>query len=456
MIKGLRRIRDALFGGSSQELETALHLPERWKPIDLSNAPPDGRLRVLVLSCMFPTPDAPVAAPFVLEQVQALRRAGVDARVISGRSFALRSERSVLGVLRAIIAFFRLHRAASTRWWELDGVPIRYLPFPSLVRFVPYSWAYRFSIWRNRHSLKEEFSPQILHAHSSHRDGALARKLAIYFKVPYILTEHSSFFARLMETPAARPQIVKALVDAARVIAVSSASKAKIASHPDFQSLPIDVIPNVLDIERFHPADSSPSSLSPLRLLYIGTWEARKNVPILLAALKIVREAKPDTKLRLVRANNNDEQIRDVMAALEELALGDAVHISGHADRGEVARLMRDECDIFVLASKWETFGCVVAEALASGRPAVITPCGGAEDIVTAPWMGEICLKNNDPESLAQAILSVANRLETFDPRRLRQHVVEHFSSSGVAGRIIALYRDVLGPTGLGPTGRAP
>ena len=74
----------------------------------------------------------------------------------------------------------------------------------------------------------------------------------------------------------------------------------------------------------------------------------------------------------------------------------------------------------------------------------MITPCGGPEDIVTSKWMGEVSEDNHNAESLASAILAVVDRLNTFEPQRIRQSAIDRFSSDAVAHQLKTLYEDVL------------
>jgi glycosyltransferase involved in cell wall biosynthesis len=108
---------------------------------------------------------------------------------------------------------------------------------------------------------------------------------------------------------------------------------------------------------------------------------------------------------------------------------------------------MRDECDLLVLSSRVETFGCVAIEALASGKPVVSTACGGPEGIVTSPYLGEIC-SNDDPEALAEAVLKVIGNTGAYPAELIRRHAEETFSYRKIASCLAAVYTDVLGGVG--------
>jgi glycosyltransferase involved in cell wall biosynthesis/SAM-dependent methyltransferase len=445
-LRGLKgRVSKLLFLHGSRDAELSMSFPSRWQPADPQSInAKNGGVRVLIVSHMFPHPDQPGLGSFVLEQAQALQRAGVNVCVISGRPIWLTSHRSPLRMLGAIYNYACLYAASSKKWWTIDGVTVRYLPYPILGKFWTHGWTYRFAICRNCRQLQAEFNADMIHAHTGYLDGLTARAMSSYLKLPYVITEHTGPFSMLMENFFIRLATLSAMSKAARVITVSSTLLRDIASYQDLGPVIMKVIPNVVNVEQFYPAKIwEPQPMSP-RILFVGYFVPIKNLPLLLDAFQKVLTFRPGAKLMLVGGGEVPGQYEELIASIEQQGLAEAVVVKGYVGRQEVARLMREECDMLVLPSKSETFGCVVAEALASGKPAVITPCGGPEDIVISNWMGEISAANHSAEAFASAILAVVDRLKTFEPHRIRQSAVERFSSDAVATQLKALYDDVL------------
>ena len=83
----------------------------------------------------------------------------------------------------------------------------------------------------------------------------------------------------------------------------------------------------------------------------------------------------------------------------------------GRRGNGEVASVADElrRASLFVLPSLQEGFGIVVAEALASGTPVVVTPCGGPEELVRASGGGAV-LADFEPGTLAEAARGRARR----------------------------------------------
>jgi glycosyltransferase involved in cell wall biosynthesis len=129
---------------------------------------------------------------------------------------------------------------------------------------------------------------------------------------------------------------------------------------------------------------------------------------------------------------------------IRDLGLTGHVRVLGFLPRPQVASLLRDECDVLVLPSQAETFGCVLVEALASGKPVVATRCGGPEDIVTHPGLGALC-PPGDVQALAQALLETIRRLPEFRPQEIREEALRRFSYQRLASDLHGLYRQALG-----------
>ena len=104
---------------------------------------------------------------------------------------------------------------------------------------------------------------------------------------------------------------------------------------------------------------------------------------------------------------------------------------------------VRDElhrCDALVLSSRHETFGNVVVESLACGKPVVATRCGGPEDIISDSC--GILVANEDVAALASGVRLMSQA--DWDPLRIRQHALDYFSPQRWSTSLHALYKDVI------------
>lgn len=165
----------------------------------------------------------------------------------------------------------------------------------------------------------------------------------------------------------------RALRDAAHVVAVSHKVAGELAA---LGTAKARVIPNGVDTQQFAPG---PSNLESLGLpkdhtiaLFVGDITShRKNLRSVLHALQGVSQV-----VLLVVGNSKDSPFPELA---RQLGLSERVLFVGF--RRDVADLMRAS-DIFIFPSRYEPFGLVILEAMASGLPVIITQDSGASELI--------------------------------------------------------------------------
>ncbi len=204
------------------------------------------------------------------------------------------------------------------------------------------------------------------------------------------------------------------------------------------------VIPNGVDTERFHPG------LPPFEewrdpdrvtLLFVGRLDPRKGLQVLLEAMpEIVRRT--DGKARLLVVG--DSYLRPKFEASVAREARDHVKFLGHVPSADLPRWYATG-DVFISpATGNESFGIVLAEAMASGCPVVASDIPGYRSVVNGDDTG-VLAPPGDVAALADAIVGLA-----VDPerrrmlaRRGRERALD-FAWPRVTDRIEAVYRDVL------------
>ena len=194
----------------------------------------------------------------------------------------------------------------------------------------------------------------------------------------------------------------RVLRGAERLYATSPSSRAALAEAGGLDPTRIGILPIAVDTEQFAPAADEEwlAGLERPTVVFVGRADdPRKNAGLLLDAWPLVRARLPDARLRLI-------------GRPPDAALPAGVEAAG--DVPSVADELR-RAHLFVLPSLQEGFGIVVAEALACGVPALVTPCGGPEDLIRHSG-GGVVLPDFDPGTLADAVVAALGT-----PSRLRE-----------------------------------
>ncbi|MFN2544474.1 MAG: glycosyltransferase family 4 protein [Actinomycetota bacterium] len=158
------------------------------------------------------------------------------------------------------------------------------------------------------------------------------------------------------------------------------------------------VIPPGVDLERFAPTPPAPGPVR--RFLHVGRIEPRKGPTVAVEALAHLGDAGiADATLTLVGPSERGHA-REVEAAARRLGLGGRVVVEGAIRREDMPAAYARH-DAVIHSATWEEpFGLTIVEAMACGRPVIVSPTGGAKEIVTEsnaltfpPGDAEACAK---------------------------------------------------------------
>ena len=142
-------------------------------------------------------------------------------------------------------------------------------------------------------------------------------------------------------------------------------------------STPTTMIPvyNGIDVKRFYKRYKP--NRSPARLLSVGRLAPKKNLGMIINALKLASDAsKENIELWIVGTGPEFAELSELVGTL-----GMSERVSFLGEIAEPEKLM-SEVTLFISTSNYEGFGLAIAEAMASGVPIIVTDCGGAAEVV--------------------------------------------------------------------------
>lgn len=197
-----------------------------------------------------------------------------------------------------------------------------------------------------------------------------------------------------------------------KILTVSEFSKLEIIRYLGIKPEKIEVIPNGVDLERFHPAIPAEDTervrekfgISGRYFLYMGTLEPRKNIPFLLDSYARFSSGRKDAPL-LVIAGRKGWLYESIFLKVRELNLHDSVVFTGYVADGDAAPLMAG-ARAFVFPSLYEGFGLPPLEAMACGIPVITSNTSSLPEVVGDAG---ILINPHDTQELAWAFQSLTD-----------------------------------------------
>ncbi|MHB8627284.1 MAG: glycosyltransferase family 4 protein [Aggregatilineales bacterium] len=269
---------------------------------------------------------------------------------------------------------------------------------------------------------------------------------------PFVVTVYDLSFLRYPERlTRTRRLYLRRLTDyscrrARRVIAISQSTADDLTNLLHIPSAKIDLaVPGVearfqplpaAEIEHFRAQKGLPDRF----MLFVGTIEARKNLPVLLRAYAAVPAA-DRAIVHLILAGGKGWLSDDVPRTVEQFGLGDTVHLPGYVADKDLP-LWYNAAETFVYPSVYEGWGLPVTEAMACGTPVIVSTASALPEAV-----GEagLCVPpDNVPawtDALAKAIHDPTWRTEYGERGQTR---AAGFSWANTAAQIVASYRRAL------------
>lgn len=275
----------------------------------------------------------------------------------------------------------------------------------------------------------------LIHAHVSYPAGYVSALLAQEFDVPYVVTEHMGPFpfSNLIKKGEPLKEITIALTQSAANIAVSP-SLAK--SMTDLNYPTPRIIPNVVD-ERFFSYQKSNSS----KIIFFTLCNIvdSKGIDLLLQSIALWNPCPKSFEFRIGGAG---PMLKKYKQMVNQLNISDRVQWLGNLNRINVKKYF-DECHIYVMPSRFETFGVVYAEAIASGKPIIATRCGGPEFIVNEK--NGLLVEVDDILGLMNAMKKLVKNLDEYRPEVIRSDFEARFSRFAVVKQLRSLYDEIIG-----------
>lgn len=192
------------------------------------------------------------------------------------------------------------------------------------------------------------------------------------------------------------------------------------------------VIPNPITIHNEHSSDCTAK-----RAIAVGRYTYQKGFDMLLFTWKEIYKKHPDWRLHIYGSGNRDEYIK----LTKKLGIESAVFCEGPVNNIEEKYL---NSSIFILSSRFEGFGLVLAEAMSLGLASVAFSCPcGPKDIISNNIDGLLCENGNTNELASKICKLIENNQLRKDIGQKAATNIQRFSLENIMHQWDVLFEDI-------------
>jgi len=296
--------------------------------------------------------------------------------------------------------------------------------FPVAWPLLPY-----FSYRAFQRFQREKFD--VVHSHSPFTLGTLGARWGRHLDIPVVFTFHTLYHKYLHYAPLpsglSRSYIltkVRNYCELCDHVIAPSQAIARVV-HKFRADAPVTIIPTGIDIAHFASGDRAAARAAygiaddEILLLYVGRLASEKNLDFLMRAVAPQLRGNGGAKVRLMLVGGGPA-MTGLQELAEQLQIEKSVIFAGFVDSKSLPDLYAAG-DIFTFASRTETQGVCIAEALAAGLPCILVGAMGAAEAVVHGHNGLVVPPHQERfgEAVASLIADPALRASMQQNARL-------------------------------------
>lgn len=300
----------------------------------------------------------------------------------------------------------------------------------------------------------DDFKPDVIHSHHPFLLGDTAVRAAYRRNLPLIYTHHT-LYEKYTHYVSLDSDVMKRLAVhlcteyanlCTRVVAPSRSIACLIAGRG--VKPPIEVIPTGVDINYFRSGKGAAFRrlhhipLDVLVIGHLGRLAPEKNLEYLSeTVIEALRKIPGKARFLVVGMGPSESRIQEMF---KDNNLQDRLVIAGK-QRGPDLASAYNAMDLFVFASKSETQGMVLMEAMAAGIPVIALDASGTREVVVDNQNGRLLPENASSELFAETIIDFFKRKDNADSwRKTARDTAHEFSRETSAKKLIEVYKSLL------------
>ncbi len=364
------------------------------------------------------------------------------------------------GVARSVLAFSQMLRKMGHRVLVVaptfEGSPpdeIDVIRLPAIQHFNGSDFSVRLPIPGLLSTALDAFQPDIVHSHHPFLVGDAALGVATLRDLPLVFTHHTMYEQYTHYVPGDSPAMKRFAVRMAteyanlcdHVIAPSE-SIAQILKRCGV-SVPTTVIPTGVDSKRFSRGNGSSARTrynipsDAFIVGHVGRLAPEKNLSFLARAVAAFLQCNANAHFFVAGVGPSEPEIMGLFA---ERGLSKRLHIVGVLPDVQLANAYH-AMDVFAFASRSETQGLVLVEAMVAGVPVVAIDASGVREVVVNNENGWL-LPHQDETAFSEALLTIATlgATERAVLSRTCRETARAFSLKYSTQRLLSLYEKTI------------
>ncbi len=388
-------------------------------------------MHILLIPSWYKSLTEPVLGTFFEEQARALMKAGHHVGVIYPQ----------LAPVRALFE----KKDEVKHFVNDNGLPTYSVIYQSMVPKLRKLIYKKFAVAVEKVYIEYEKNygkPDIIHAHSVFHGGIAAFFIAQNHNIPFVITEHLTSFMTGGISHKDDVEISCEVFNSADAsVIVSQNFKKDIQAALKLNDNTFSVIHNMVSDIFFENVTTKNYKQDDQFMFFTNSFLLpRKNHKAILDAMRILVKEQGHSHIHLKIGGDGplNDELRDYVFSS---GLNENVTFLGALTRAQV-KTETDTSHAFVLASFYETFGVVLIESLACGRPVVVTDSGGPRDFIHEG--NGVMVNDFTGEKLASGMLKLVNNYQSYQQTQLSKECYSRFNEKKIETELEQLYKKVL------------
>ena len=386
-------------------------------------------MKIVEIPSFFP----PYGGEFCIEQSKALRAAGNNIAILANVQTGMR-----FGMKKYLTETSKCIQT------DIDGIKV----YRKNMRGLPMCVKLNFIRWFSdvekmfKDYVDSNGLPDIIHAHCAKWAGYAAKHIASEYGLPFVITEHLPsmiFRDEFGEAPSDAWQIplLKGAYTAADMVVVVSAELVDDISCYFGKDYKWTEISNTIDTDFFAYRDRKPLLGRKMRFCCLANFIPRKGYDVLFKSFDKFAACHDNVELYIAGKFTDGQECHDM---IDKMRCKDKVIVCGELNKHEVRELLY-ESDCLVFASRNESQGLVLLEAMSTGIPVISTDCVPKNVRISE---GVMLVPTDGIDRLCESMETFASGGFKVDGRRLSQIVADKVSPERIGIRLSELMRNIV------------